>query len=106
METIDEQLEELFERADKIAIDEVIVLARRVLKLNPSTHEFIMAMGSFFFTRKGEHNAFDNYSLEREIKGLRGGSELWDFIIKHDNRFKITGNPIRFSLKSRIKTDW
>lgn len=105
METTSELIQKYLDKADELAENEVIRLATEVLIKNSAVvEEFIMAMGSFFFTSKQDQGY--NWSLEYEIKSLIGGEELWDFIIEWDNQLKITGNPIRFSLESRVKRDW
>lgn len=38
--------------------------------------------------------------------GVETVDELWDFICKWDSQFKVTGEPIRFCLNGKIKTDW
>lgn len=106
MKNIDEQLNDLWEQADKIILTEVERLARNVLKKNPKTKEFINAMGSFFFTVKGNKNVHLNISTKEEILNLIGGKELFDFVYKHDQRFKITGEPMRFTETGPIITDW
>lgn len=103
---IEERLETILAEADDIIVKEVIELARVILRDNHQTYEFIMAMGSFFFTKRGKHNAHENFSTEEEIKALKGGKQLWNFITRWDSQFKVTGTPLRFSLHSAIKTDW
>lgn len=106
MKTIDEELNEILEKADTIIESEVVRLAMRVLKANSKVHEFIIAMGTFFFTRRGNKNVHFTFSTQEEICSLKNGKELFDFIHKWDNQFKVTGNSLRFSLKSEIKRDW
>lgn len=106
MQSTNEKLEYILSKADEMIEKEVIILASYVLKNNKQIDEFIMAMGSFFFTKRGKKNCHFNYSTHEEINSLKGGKELFDFIIKWDNQFKVTGGSLRFSLHSEIKRNW
>lgn len=103
MKSINEELYELLSAADDIIQKEVISLARNVLEKNTFIHEFIMANGSFFFTGKQKDKT---YSIQSETEDLIGYKELHDFIYEWNQQFSVTGNAMRFSLRSGIKTDW
>lgn len=108
MKTIDEALEKLDAHEAEvyeIIIAEVIKLARFVLNNNRGLKEFIMAMGMFCITRRKVDWRHD-YSEDYEFAKLKGGKELFDMIVTHNERFKITGDPIRFTATGKIVTDW
>lgn len=85
----------LIRKADSIAIKEVERLARNVLKANNKTHKFTMAMGTYFFQDKDGEILY-NFESKR----------LNNFIMEYDSMLKLTGNPMMFTAKSKITTDW
>lgn len=107
MKTIDELLKELNEheaQVYEIIIAKVEKLARVVLANNRGVKEFCMAMGMFSIIRTNK-DKYD-YLDEDEFERLKGGKELYDFITEHDERFKITGDPMRFIKNGPVITDW
>lgn len=108
MKTIEQELEELDKHESKvyeIMIAEVIKRARFVLQNNRGVNEFIMAMGMMSITRNRKSHLRD-FSEEFEFAKLKGGKELFDFLYTHSERFKLTGDPMRFTATSEITTDW
>lgn len=88
---------QLYEKAVEEALRQVEAEARRILRRNQSMHEFVMAMGTFFFvTKKGDHCRDDDPRFD----------ELSDFIGKWDNYLKLTGTPMRFTAYGPTITDW
>ena len=102
-----------YNAACKLASKKVEHMARSVLNNHPQLDEFIMAMGSYFFTYKnsdshlGSHvekmNASYNYYFEDTYKYLK---PLNNFIGKWDGYLKITGDAMRFTAKGKKITDW
>lgn len=90
-----EKIESLLEKAQKIAISEVERLARKCLEENKHLNEFVMAMGTYFFTlRNGE------ICHETEYEPLE------NLIAKFDEQFSLTGHSMRFTADSEIVTQW
>lgn len=86
-----------YNAAEKIASEEVQRLARKILREHPNLHEFIMGMGSAFFT--------DKY---RNVKssGYEYMAPLFDLIDEWDCVLKITGEPMRFTASGEKVTMW
>lgn len=107
MKTIEEALEKLDAHEAEvyeIIIAEVIKLARFVLANNRGLKEFCMAMGMFSIirTNKKKYDYLEDYEFDK----LKGGKELFDMIVTHNERFKITGDAMRFTATGKIVTDW
>ena len=62
---------------------------------NEKLKEFVMGMGTYFFTFTDGSTAYE-YKCE----------SLDNFISKWDKYLKITGEPMRFTKKSRVIEDW
>lgn len=93
--------------ADKLAEKEVERLARLVLLNNPKLREFIMGMGSFFFTDSKDeiiHTSMGNN--DSRLNRLKGYKRLVKFVEQFDSQLKITGTPMRFTAKGKKITDW
>lgn len=105
-------------QADTIAIKKTEKLARTILRNHPHLHEFVMCMGTYFFTAKEKDadgnskiidtterrmNASYDYYIVDSFKYFRA---LNDFIADWDDTLKITGTPMRFTAKGKIKTNW
>lgn len=111
MNKIDKQIEYHYQKATDIALKEVERLAREILKEHPEFKEFIMAMGSYFFTtkKKGEIiSTWENvYKGNRYVKENAKDCfvELNDFIRKWDD-LKLTGCGMRFTATGKVVTDW
>lgn len=95
MKTINQQIDSLFNQADKLVIVEVERLARNVLLSNNKAHSFMMAMGTYFFMDKDRNN-LNNFDSKR----------LDNFIMKYDRKFKVTGYAMTFTAKGKIIYDW
>jgi len=102
----------LYSTTCKYAVMEVEKLARKILRDHPHLDEFVMAMGTFFFTdKKGNSIAtwdsklMPNYEY-RTFDTRKYFKPLNDFITEWDPVLKITGEPMRFTATSPIKTNW
>lgn len=80
-------------------------LARKILKDNPQLDEFIMCMGSFFFTDK-KGNDIDTFNSVVSKRLEKSFQPLNDFICDWDNTLKITSEPMRFTANGPKITDW
>ena len=84
---------------DKIAYDEVVSSARKILKDNPDLKEFIMGMGIWNFTSKC------GYDIDVHNPKDPRFNKLADFINRWDD-LKITGIPVRFTATNEAKHTW
>lgn len=119
MKQINKKIEKQYEMVRQIAVDEMIRLARKVLKEHPHLDECVIAMGTFFFTYKDEekrnsyHNTLD---LRESYMGVDYSyyyrpARLYlvpivEFLDKWNDVFKLTGEGIRFRVEGEIITDW
>jgi len=102
-----------YNEACKLACEKVERMARGILKRHSHLDEFIMAMGSYFFTAKNgkddlqpitqKMNASWDYYYVDTVAYLK---PLNDFIGKWDEYLKITGEPMRFTANGPKVTDW
>ncbi len=97
MKKINFQIETLLNSATDIALDEIERLARKHLSKYPhKLKDFTMAMGTYFFTDKNNNILYDKYRC----------IELDNFISKWDEHLSLTGNPMYFTAKGKMLTDW
>lgn len=104
---------DFYEKASDLASDIVEKMARKILTDHNELDEFIMAMGSYFFTYKEggvdlqpitqKMNKSFSYYYEDSEPYLK---PLNDFIGEWDKRLKITGDAMRFTAKGQKITDW
>ena len=103
MKSISEHINDIYfkvlNECTEIAIKRIESLARNILVDNKQTNEFIMAMGSFFFTSKLGDVIYDK-------EDLRGYKKLEDFIYSLPKDLCITGEPMRFTKNGPVITDW
>ncbi len=109
------QTEDAYNDAERALEKKVLALiekqARLLLHRYSYLNEFVMAMGTFFFTTQhgmvwhGEYdpNNPDSEELTFEEKGYQ---ILDEFILEYDSKMNIMGTSMRFSKDSPIKTDW
>ncbi len=85
--------------AGKTALAEVERLARKILTKHANLDEFVMGMGTAFFTVKGSD---ENLGLEdrKYFKPLR------DLIFNFDDTLGLTGEPMRFTATDKKVTNW
>lgn len=104
---------DLYNKSSDLAADLVEKMARKILTDHNELDEFIMAMGSYFFTYKDggadlqpltqKMNESFNYYYEDSEPYLK---PLNDFISEWDKRLKMTGDAMRFTAKSEKITNW
>jgi len=103
--------------------------ARRILREDPDLNEFVMAMGSCYFSyKKGgkydplsyteeqliqmEDNEWNFYGAEDGIlhndlsNAVRFQPEFFDMIDDLDADFRISGYPVRFTAEGEELSDW
>lgn len=93
------QSDALIDKAIDLCLLEVQKIARKELSRKKKLHEFVMCMGTYFFTEikkdaKG-HNQISSFESQ----------ELEDFMDKY-SKLKLTGFAIRFTEKGDVVTDW
>ena len=89
------KLEKHYWKANDLALKKVKKLALNVLNKDNEIDEFIMGMGTYFFTYKyGSHVPDHKYK------------KLNFFLMQWDSEFKLTGNPMRFRKDGIVTTDW
>lgn len=86
-----------YRQARDIAMQLIEQRARRILVTHPNLDEFIMGMGSWFFTRKGGEIIVDPLGYMKPIS---------DIIDEWDAYLKLTGEPMRFTAEGETVTDW
>lgn len=122
MKTIDK----LFDRASDLAIELIKNEAKEILKDDPDLDEFIMAMGSCFFTIK-EGGKYDllTFANDKEweewcesddyvsvYNGIIDNAvtdfqkEFFENVDDLDEKFNIMGYPVRFTATSKEVYDW
>ena len=96
-----ELLERIENDIDILLCSEIERIARLELNNNSTLKEFIMCMGSYFFTC---------HKIGLDIVGSdisNYKSKDIDILIKmYDNKFNITGNAMRFTKDSEVVKDW
>jgi hypothetical protein len=127
-------IDELFEQASNLAIALIEIEARKILAADPDLHEYIMAMGSGFFTAK-EGGKYDlhSYTDEQADKlfdedfpfadkglimdtdhtqgiGCQPGvfmfKEFFNMVDGLNERFNVCGCPMRFTATSEVVSHW
>ena len=92
------KIDALYDEAANLAVDLIEQEARRVLKKHPRLKEFIMAMGGCVFTdQNGDAVDFWEASYLEDFNNM---------VNELDERFHITGTPMRFTATSEIVTEW
>jgi hypothetical protein len=117
--------DDIYDKASDMAVGLVIQEARNILKKDNGLHEFIMAMGTCFFTAK-ECGKYDpmSYSDEEAERLWEEGFQFADksMIMRNNSleifidffemvedlnfKFKVCGYPTRFTATSKEVHDW
>lgn len=101
-------------KASKCASEYVEQEARKILVEHPELNEFVMAMGSWHFSWKVGatddkgiviEEYMNNVILDGEIEFI-DDSDLAYFMAEWDSVLKITGEPMRFTAKGKMRRDW
>ena len=117
-------INKLFNRASDLAIEAIKNEAREILKADDGLHEFVMAMGSCFFTYKegGKYDMFsytdeqidqmdddddhDWYGAQNGILHDRFQPEFMEMVDELNEKFNICGYPVRFTANSKEVYDF
>lgn len=89
-----EQSEKHLTKATELCVDKIQEMAREILLHNLKLKEFIMAMGTYFFTYKkgGVANDFEDKNFDEFM-------DKYEFL-------NLTGIAMRFTAKGDVVTDW
>ncbi len=116
-------IDNMFDRASDLAIELVKHEARKILRADDDLDEFVMAMGSCFFTYK-DGSKYDIFAYTDELidqmdedghdwHGAQDGilhdrfqPKFMDMIDDLDDKFKVCGYPVRFTANSKEVHDW
>ena len=101
IESRDHKIEKLTDSLQLLALEMVETEARKILRAYPNLKEFIMAMGTWFFTTVNP--TASNKDCFSKMKYL---NELKDFFDQWDSKYKLTGCPMRFTAKGEKITYW
>lgn len=111
MKIIAQRIESLENEIYSILEYEVERLARKALKRRSGNlKEFVMGMGTaFFVTHEGEVFNFEEeiytpMGYKQEPK--KGFKEIYNFFLEYDDKYQITGIPMRFTVDGPKLTDW
>lgn len=109
-------IQEHYSKACEIASNVVEKMARQILSEHKELDEFIMAMGSYFFTytdkkRQEDHLQAYTQKMNKNWEYYYDDSQdflkpLNKFIGEWDNYLKITGEGMRFTATGVKETDW
>ena len=112
MSNVDDKINEKYEEARNIAVEEMIRISRKILKEHRKYDECYIAMGSIFFTVKDNKNYLTNtvnlylcYGQKAQLT-FEYFKPLADLISKWDDVLKLTGEGIKFRAEGEIITDW
>lgn len=94
------EVAECYKKACNLASRHVESLARRILAERSELNEFIMGMGTYFFSLKDDDDNIDAFSGEEWME------PLVDFICEWDRELKITGEAMRFTAMGDKVTEW
>lgn len=81
-----------------IALEYIKYEAKRILLEHPELDEFVMGMGTYFFTDKNKNTI--------SLEDLRYANNLNLFINKWDEYLKLSGVPMRFTATSPVVIIW
>lgn len=107
---MEEDLSVRYAQAEDIALEIVVHKARKILTTHPYLDEFVMCMGTWFFTRKLGTKDDLNMLVRKGKNDIAEFCQYMhpvrDFISEWDNAFKLTGTPIRFTATGPVVTNW
>jgi hypothetical protein len=77
--------------------------ARAILERRSNLNEFIMAMGTFFFTSKDQSNSSPNNIIDEDELDE---PEFYEMIEELNEMFNCTGHPMRFTANGETINNW
>jgi hypothetical protein len=92
LKTIDEH----YEHASTLALNLIESEARKILTADPDLDEFIMAMGSCFFTHKEKGIVYAEVFQ----------ADFMEMVEDLNETYKVMGYPMRFTATGKIINDW
>jgi hypothetical protein len=96
-------INDYYESASDLAIKLIESEARQILKNNSKLDEFVMCMGSFFFTDEKPIDSSPNKIIdERDLDE----PEFYNLIWELNEQFHVTGCPMRFTAIGKVITNW
>lgn len=107
------ELDRLTNELSDLVVARVEQIARRILQTHPNLNEFVMCMGTYFFTDKKTNDVISTYQeqmnsnynyYQEDTYGYF--ASLNRFIEKYDKTLKITGNPMRFTATGKTIKNW
>ena len=116
-------INEMLDKASDLAIELIKDEARKILKADDSLDEFVMGMGSCFFTYKdgGKYDIFsytdeqydqmdedghDWYGAKNGILHDRFQPEFMEMVDDLNDKFNVCGYPVRFKANSKEVYTW
>lgn len=100
----------LHTQAQHAALSVVAQRARKILVTHPHLDEFVMGMGTWFFTRKLGTKDDLNMPVRKGKNDIaercRYMVPVGDFIDDWDHCFSLTGTPIRLRATGPVVTNW
>ena len=99
------EIEALYDKSFKLAIDLIESEARRILKKH-NLNEFIMCMGSAYFTIKDPKNGNGVYYGIIDNGRFKFLKEFETMIDKLNDTYKICGYPMRFTATGEVINNW
>ena len=97
------QIDKWFNKASDMAIVVIESEAKAILNKRPELDEFIMAMGSFFFTTKKAINSSPNKIIDEEDLNE---PEFYKMVWELNEKFNCCGYPTRFTATGEKINDW
>jgi hypothetical protein len=91
------KIQKLIDQAGQMAMEHVEFMARKILREHKNLNEFVMGMGTCFFSEGEENHRLETYAYMKPLE---------DFIDEWDETLGITGTPMRFTANGQKVTDW
>lgn len=101
----EKRIKTAYQLANTLALEHVEYLARTILQQHKNLDEFVMAMGTWYFTKR-VNNAAGFEILDQDSTRYLENSRLRAFIDVWDQCLKLTGQPMRFTAEGPVQTDW
>jgi hypothetical protein len=91
------KIQKLFDQAGQLAIEHVEFAARKILREHKNLTEFVMGMGTCFFSEGKDTVGLEERAYMKPLE---------EFICEWDEALGITGTPMRFTANGQRITDW
>lgn len=98
MTTTMREIRNCYERATRLALQEVERLARKIMQSHSNLVEFVMANGcASFIDKSGDDISTDAYAYMKQLDRL---------LSEWDEYLKLTGEPMRFTASGKVQKNW